>query len=53
VIGIRLLPLLIADGHVVTATTRTAAKADGLRTAGVIPIVCDLFDRSSLTAAVA
>ena len=52
VIGIRLLPLMLAEGHVVAAMTRTQGKIDGLRAAGVTPVLCDLFDQRSLTAAV-
>ena len=52
VIGIRLLPLMLAEGHTVAAMTRTPGKIDGLRVAGVTPVLCDLFDEKSLTAAV-
>ena len=52
VIGIRLLSLMLAEGHVIAAMTRTREKLDGLRAAGVTPVLCDLFDQSSLTAAV-
>jgi nucleoside-diphosphate-sugar epimerase len=52
VIGVRLMPLMLAEGHVVAAMTRTAGKIDGLRAAGVTPVLCDLFDQKSLTAAV-
>jgi hypothetical protein len=52
VIGSRLLPLMLADGHAVAAMTRTKAKMNELRSAGAIPILCDLFDRTSLIAAV-
>jgi nucleoside-diphosphate-sugar epimerase len=48
VIGRRLVPLLIADGHTVTGTTRDAAKADGLRAAGLIPAVLDMFDADAV-----
>lgn len=51
-IGIRLIPLMLAEGHVIAAMTRTQGKIDGLRAAGVIPVLCDLFDQRSLTAAV-
>ena len=33
-LGRRLVPLLVVDGHAVTAMTRTASKAAGLRAAG-------------------
>ena len=52
VIGIRLLPLMLAEGHVIAAMTRTRGKIDGLRAIGVIPVLCDLFDQASLMAAV-
>jgi len=48
VIGSRLLPLLLAEGHSIAAMTRTPAKLDQLRTSGVTPLLCDLFDRSAL-----
>lgn len=51
-IGSRLLPLLIAEGHVVAAMTRSPGKTDGLRAAGVEPVLCDLFDTAALLAAV-
>jgi uncharacterized protein YbjT (DUF2867 family) len=52
VIGVRLVPLMLADGHVIAGMTRTPAKTDGLRVAGVNPVLCDVFDQMSLTAAV-
>lgn len=52
VIGVRLLPLMRAEGHILAAMTRTPEKADALRAAGAAPVVCDLFDRASLIAAV-
>jgi uncharacterized protein YbjT (DUF2867 family) len=52
VIGIRLLPLLVADGHEVAALTRSPQKVDELRAIGAEPVVCDVFDRAALTAAV-
>ena len=51
-IGIRLLPLMLAEGHIIAAMTRTQGKIDGLRAAGVTPVLCDIFDQNSLTAAV-
>jgi hypothetical protein len=51
-IGIRLLPLMLAEGHVIAGMTRTPAKTDGLRAAGVTPVLCDVFDQNSLIAAV-
>jgi uncharacterized protein YbjT (DUF2867 family) len=52
VIGVRLVPLMLAEGHVVAAMTRTPEKVSGLRAAGVTPVLCDLFDQKSLIAAV-
>jgi hypothetical protein len=52
VIGIRLLSLMLAEGHVLAAMTRTQGKTDGLRAAGVTPVWCDIFDQKSLVAAV-
>ncbi|HEX5206968.1 MAG TPA: NAD(P)-dependent oxidoreductase [Steroidobacteraceae bacterium] len=52
-IGKRLVPLLLAAGHEVTGTTRSEDKAVALRTAGVLPLVVDVFDASSLSRAVA
>lgn len=52
VIGVRLLPLMLAEGHVIAAMTRTQGKIDGLRAAGVTPVLCDVFDQKSLVAAV-
>ncbi|HEX5190082.1 MAG TPA: NAD(P)H-binding protein [Streptosporangiaceae bacterium] len=52
VIGIRLVPLLLKDGQVVAGMTRSPAKADVLAGAGAEPVVCDVYDAASLTAAV-
>ena len=53
VMGSRLVPLLVAQGHEVAGMTRSAAKAQGLDGLGVTPIVCDVFDLPALTEAVA
>ncbi|MGH2894676.1 MAG: NAD-dependent epimerase/dehydratase family protein [Solirubrobacteraceae bacterium] len=53
VIGVRLVALLVADGHTVAGMTRTASKADALTQAGAEPVVCDVFDADALRAAVA
>ncbi len=50
-IGSCLVPLLLEAGYVVYGTTRSAARADWLAAAGVIPIVVDVFDRASLVRA--
>lgn len=52
VIGRSLVPLLIADGHVVAGTTRSQDKAKALRQAGVTPIVVDVYDAPALLQAV-
>jgi NAD(P)H-binding len=52
VIGIRLIPLLVAAGHTVGAMTRSSEKAPRLAALGAEPIVCDVFDRAALTQAV-
>jgi nucleoside-diphosphate-sugar epimerase len=52
-IGRRLVPLLVAAGHDVIATTRTAEKLDGLRLAGAKPILLDGLDRDRVMRAVA
>ena len=48
VIGVRLIPLLVGAGHVVAGMTRSAGKADALRSLGAEPVVCDVFDPASL-----
>ena len=52
VIGIRLVPILNADGHAVTGMTRSERKADALRALGAEPAVCDVFDADALREAV-
>jgi nucleoside-diphosphate-sugar epimerase len=52
-VGRRLAPLLRAAGHEVAGTTRSSGKADGLRAAGVTPLVVDVFDADALSRAVA
>jgi len=52
-IGRRLTPLLLAAGHQVTGTTRSADKAAELKARGVEPLVVDVFDAAALRDAVA
>ena len=52
-IGRRLTPLLVAAGHQVTGSTRSADKADALRALGAEPVVVDVFDAPALMRAVA
>jgi nucleoside-diphosphate-sugar epimerase len=51
VVGVRLIPLLAADGHVVAGMTRSTAKTDLLRELGALPVVCDVYDVGALTQA--
>jgi nucleoside-diphosphate-sugar epimerase len=53
VIGRRLLPLLLAEGHQVTGMTRSAARTEQLRAAGAEAVVADAFDAEGLKCAVA
>jgi nucleoside-diphosphate-sugar epimerase len=52
VLGVRLVPLLVADGHVVAGMTRSPGKAEMLRGHGAEPIVCDVYDEATLRDAV-
>jgi nucleoside-diphosphate-sugar epimerase len=52
VIGARLVPLLVADGHVVAGMTRSAGKASLLAGLGAQPVVADVFDAGAFTEAV-
>jgi nucleoside-diphosphate-sugar epimerase len=51
-IGRHLVPLLLDAGYHVIGTTRSRAKADALRAAGVEPVVLDVFDAPALSHAV-
>jgi nucleoside-diphosphate-sugar epimerase len=53
VIGRRLLPLLLAEGHEVTGMTRSADRVEQLRTAGAEAVVADAFDAGALKRVVA
>jgi nucleoside-diphosphate-sugar epimerase len=48
VLGIRLVPLLVADGHEVAAMTRSEAKAPLVSSLGAKPVVCDVYDADRL-----
>jgi uncharacterized protein YbjT (DUF2867 family) len=52
VIGVRLVPLLVAGGHQVAGMTRSAQKAETIRELGAEPVICDVFDAAALVAAV-
>jgi nucleoside-diphosphate-sugar epimerase len=51
-IGRRLAPLLVAAGHDVTGTTRSADKAEELEKRGVNAVIVDVFDAGALRDAV-
>jgi uncharacterized protein YbjT (DUF2867 family) len=46
VIGVRLVPLLLAAGHVVAGMTRE--KSELVEALGAEPVVCDVYDRKAL-----
>lgn len=48
VIGRRIVPLLVAEGHRVAGLTRSADRADLLRDLGAEPVVCDVYDAARL-----
>lgn len=52
VIGRNLIPRLIETGHTVGGMTRSPGSADVVASLGAEPIVCDVFDRDALIAAV-
>jgi nucleoside-diphosphate-sugar epimerase len=52
VIGMRLVPLLVAGGHQVAGMTRSPHKADQVQALGAEPVVCDVFDAAALAEAV-
>jgi nucleoside-diphosphate-sugar epimerase len=52
VVGRRLVPLLVAGGHHVTALTRRPDNAPALRAAGAHPAVVDVRDAEALVATV-
>lgn len=52
VIGVRVVPLLVAAGHQVAGMTRARDKAARLTALGAEPVVCDVYDAGGLRAAV-
>jgi nucleoside-diphosphate-sugar epimerase len=52
VIGRRLVPLLVAQGHSVWGSTRSRDKTEFLSRLGAHPIVLDVFDAEALASAV-
>jgi nucleoside-diphosphate-sugar epimerase len=52
VIGRRLVPMLLADGHQVTGMSRSPNKVQALRAIGAEPVVADALDAQAVSAAV-
>ena len=52
-IGRRLVPMLVARGHVVTGTTTSERGAEAIRKLGATPVVVDGLDAAGIGAAVA
>ncbi len=52
VIGIRLVPLLVAAGHDVAGMTRSPGKVAALEALGAEPVLCDVYDAAALQSAV-
>jgi len=52
VIGVRLIPLLLSEGHVVAGMTRSPEKLESLWELGAEPVLCDVFDQRGLHDAV-
>ena len=53
VLGLRLVPLLVAQGHAVAAMTRSPGKTPDLARLGAEPVVCDVYEERALRDAVA
>lgn len=53
VVGRRLIPLLLREGHAVVGTTRSAEKAAAITALDAIPLVVDVFDAAALRQVVA
>ena len=52
VIGLQLLPLLHSAGHEIAGMTRTNSKVDTLKSLGVEPVVCNVFNLEELNNAI-
>lgn len=53
VLGVQLVPVLVANGHVVAGMTRSPGKVERLRALGAEPVVCDVYNAAALREAVA
>jgi nucleoside-diphosphate-sugar epimerase len=53
VIGVRLVPLLVAAGYQVSGMSRSAAKAGAVQAAGAAPVIADVFDPQAVLRALA
>ena len=53
VVGHRLIPLLLREGHSVIGTTRSAEKAKVIVALDALPVVVDVFDAAALAQVVA
>ena len=49
VIGVRLITLLVADGHQIAGMTRSSGKTEMLRELGAEPVLCDVYDADALS----
>lgn len=52
VLGTRIVPLLVGQGHVVAGMTRSPEKVNSVRALGAEPVVCDVYDADALSAAI-
>jgi nucleoside-diphosphate-sugar epimerase len=53
VLGTRVVPLLVAEGHDLWGMTRSPSKVDLVRRLDAEPVVCDVFDLPALRSEVA
>lgn len=53
VVGRLLVPMLVAAGHDVSGTTRSAGRAEAVRRSGATPVVLDVMDARAVHAALA
>lgn len=51
-IGVQLVPMLVAAGHIVAGMTRSPDKAPRVAELGAAPVICDVFDGPALSEAV-